>query len=115
MSHDFGATFQSLDGNLKGEAIKTLTEDQRNPDVIYAGAETGLFVSLDRGKSWPRLRSNFPDVRVDEITLHPRDNAMLARDARPRRSGSSITCRRSRSTRPRRRADARRCSRSTRR
>jgi hypothetical protein len=77
VSHDFGATFQSLNGNLKGEAIKTMTEDQRNQDVLYAGGETGLFVSLDRGKSWSRLRSNFPDVRVDEITLHPRDNAML--------------------------------------
>ena len=77
VSHDFGATFQSLNGNLKGEAVKTLTEDQRNQDVIYAGTETGLFVSLDRGKSWSRLRGNFPDVRVDEITLHPRDNAML--------------------------------------
>ena len=77
MSHDFGATFQSLNGNLKGEAVKTLTEDQRNQDVIYAGTETGLFVSLDRGKNWSRLRGNFPDVRVDEITLHPRDNAML--------------------------------------
>jgi hypothetical protein len=77
VSHDFGATFQSLNGNLKGEAIKTMTEDQRNQDVLYVGGETGLFVSLDRGKTWSRLRSNFPDVRVDEITLHPRDNAML--------------------------------------
>ena len=77
VSHDFGATFQSLNGNLKGEAVKTLTEDQRNQDVIYAGTETGLFVSLDRGKNWSRLRGNFPDVRVDEITLHPRENAML--------------------------------------
>jgi hypothetical protein len=77
VSHDFGATFQSFNGNLKGEAVKTLTEDQRNQDVIYAGTETGLFVSLDRGKNWSRLRGNFPDVRVDEITLHPRENAML--------------------------------------
>ena len=76
-STDFGATFRSLNGNLKGEAIKTLTEDQRNPDVLYVGAETGIFVSLDRGKSWQRLKANLPTVRVDEITLHPRDNAML--------------------------------------
>ena len=77
VSHDFGGSFQSLNGNLKGEAVKTLTEDQRNQDVIYAGTETGLFVTLDRGKNWSRLQSNFPHVRVDEITLHPRDNAML--------------------------------------
>jgi photosystem II stability/assembly factor-like uncharacterized protein len=77
VSSDFGATFRSLNGNLSGQAIKTLTEDQRNPDVLYVGAETGIFLSLDRGKSWQRLKANFPDVRVDEITLHPRDNAMI--------------------------------------
>jgi hypothetical protein len=54
-----------------------LTEDLRNPDVLYIGTETGIFLSLDRGQSWRRLRANLPTVRVDEITLHPRDNAML--------------------------------------
>ena len=54
-----------------------MTEDQKNADVLYLGTETGIFLSLDRGKSWRRLKANFPTVRVDEITLHPRDNAML--------------------------------------
>ena len=45
--------------------------------MLYAGTETGIFLSLDRGRSWRRLKANLPTVRVDEITLHPRDNAML--------------------------------------
>ena len=77
VSTDFGATFHSIASNLKGENVRTLTEDQKNPDVLYIGTETGIFLSLDRGASWRRLRANFPTVRVDEITLHPRDNAML--------------------------------------
>ena len=77
VSNDSGATFRSLNANLKGEVIRTLTEDQRNADVLYLGTETGIFLSIDRGKSWSRLQANFPTVRVDEITLHPRDNAML--------------------------------------
>jgi photosystem II stability/assembly factor-like uncharacterized protein len=76
-SNDFGTTFRSINANLAGEVIKTLTEDQRNADVLYVGAETGLFVTIDRGKTWSRLKANFPTVRVDEITLHPRDNAMI--------------------------------------
>ncbi len=74
---DFGATFSRLDAGLTGEVVRTLTEDQKNPDVLYIGTETGIFLSLDRGRSWRRLKANFPSVRVDEITLHPRDNAML--------------------------------------
>jgi photosystem II stability/assembly factor-like uncharacterized protein len=77
VSHDFGSTWQTASGNLKGEVIKTMTEDLKNPDVLYAGAETGLFVSIDRAKSWARLRANLPTVRIDEIALHPRDNAMI--------------------------------------
>jgi photosystem II stability/assembly factor-like uncharacterized protein len=78
VSTDFGTTFRSIVGNLRGENARTLTEDQKNRDVLYVGTETGIFLSLDRGQSWQRLKGdNFPDVRIDEITLHPRDNAML--------------------------------------
>jgi photosystem II stability/assembly factor-like uncharacterized protein len=77
VSNDFGGSFRSLNGNLRGENVRTLTEDPKNPDVLYIGTESGLFLSLDRGKSWRRLKANFPNVRVDEITIHPRDNAML--------------------------------------
>jgi photosystem II stability/assembly factor-like uncharacterized protein len=77
VSSDFGATFRSITSNLRGENVRTLTEDHKNPDVLYIGTETGIFLSLDRGRSWRRLKANLPTVRVDEITLHPRDNAML--------------------------------------
>ena len=77
VSTDYGRTFRSIVNNLAGENVRTLTEDQRNRDVLYIGTETGIFLSLDRGKSWQRLKANFPNVRVDEITLQPRDNAML--------------------------------------
>ena len=76
-SSDYGQTFRAISSNLKGEVARTLTEDLRNPDVLYLGTDTGLFVTLDRGKSWQRLRANLPTVRIDEITLHPRDNAMI--------------------------------------
>jgi photosystem II stability/assembly factor-like uncharacterized protein len=77
VSHDYGQTWQSAAGNLKGAVIKTVTEDLKNPDVLYLGAETGLFISVDRGKNWTHVTGNLPTVRIDEITLHPRDNAMI--------------------------------------
>ncbi len=77
VSHDFGQTWQSAAANLKDQVVKTLTEDTRNADVLYIGTETGLFVSIDRAKSWARIKANLPTVRIDEITLHPRDNAMI--------------------------------------
>ena len=77
MSTDFGASFRVITAGLAGEVVRTLTEDTRNPDVLYVGTETGIFLTLDRGKSWKRLKANFPTVRVDELTIHPRDNALI--------------------------------------
>jgi photosystem II stability/assembly factor-like uncharacterized protein len=76
-SGDYGQTWRSIAASLKSEVVKTLTEDLKNPDVLYIGTETGLFVTIDRGKSWVRIKANLPTVRIDEIALHPRDNAMI--------------------------------------
>jgi photosystem II stability/assembly factor-like uncharacterized protein len=76
-SKDHGQSWSSLNGNIKGEVIKTVAEDPKNADVLYAGAETGLFVSTDRGASWTRPKWNLPTVRIDEVVVHPRDNAMV--------------------------------------
>ena len=54
VSNDFGQTFRRSTANLKGEVVKTLTEDLKNPDVLYIGTETGLFVTLDRGAELAR-------------------------------------------------------------
>ncbi|WP_052574560.1 WD40/YVTN/BNR-like repeat-containing protein [Gemmatimonas aurantiaca] len=77
VSTDYGVTFRTLAATLAGEVVRTLTEDTRNPDVLYVGTETGIFLSIDRGLTWRRLRGNMPTVRVDELTIHPRDNALL--------------------------------------
>jgi photosystem II stability/assembly factor-like uncharacterized protein len=76
-SNDYGQSWRPLMANLKEEVARSLTEDLKNPDVLYLATETGLFVTLDRGKTWQRITANLPTVRVDEITLHPRDNAMI--------------------------------------
>ena len=77
-STDYGTSFRSIASNLpKGEVVRTVTEDQKNPDVLYVGSETGLWVSVDRGKAWTRVRANLPTVPVYEITQHSRENAMI--------------------------------------
>lgn len=80
-SRDYGQSWQSIAGDLpKGpnsEVARTITEDLKNPDVLYLGTERGLYVTFDRGKQWIRVKANLPTVPIYEITLHPRDNAML--------------------------------------
>jgi photosystem II stability/assembly factor-like uncharacterized protein len=75
---DYGATWRSIAGNLpKGEVARGLAEDRRNPDVLYLGTETGLWVSLNRGGQWTRLKANLPTMPIYEIKQHPRDNDLI--------------------------------------
>ncbi|MGH9940393.1 MAG: WD40/YVTN/BNR-like repeat-containing protein, partial [Blastocatellia bacterium] len=80
-SRDYGQSWQSIAGDLPkgptGEVARTITEDLKNPDVLYLGTERGVYVTFDRGKQWTRVKANLPTVPIYEITLHPRDNAMI--------------------------------------
>ena len=75
---DYGATWRSITGNLPaGEVARGLAEDRRNPDVLYLGTETGLWVSLNRGAQWTRIKANLPTMPIYEIKQHPRDNDLI--------------------------------------
>jgi hypothetical protein len=75
---DYGATWRSIAGNLpKGEVVRGLAEDRRNADILYAGTETGLWVSWNKGGQWTRLKANLPTMPIYEIKQHPRDNDLI--------------------------------------
>jgi photosystem II stability/assembly factor-like uncharacterized protein len=77
VTRDFGRTFTSLAGNLPLGSVKVITEDPKNPNLLYLGTEFGLFVSLDGGREWKRFQNGLPTVRVDDILVHPRDNDLV--------------------------------------
>ena len=75
---DFGATWRSIAANLpKGEVVRGLAEDRRDPNIIYLGSETGLWVSHNKGGQWTRLKANLPTMPIYEIKQHPRDNDLI--------------------------------------
>ena len=77
-SVDGGNNFRSISEGLPaGHTVTTVTEDPKNPAVLYAGTEFGLFVSVDNGGRWQRVRSGLPTVPIHEIVFHPRDNDMI--------------------------------------
>src|SRR5688500_8427119 len=75
---DYGATWRSVAGNLPaGEVARGLAEDRRNPEILYLGTETGLWVSWNRGGQWTRIKANLPTMPIYEIKQHPRDNDLI--------------------------------------
>jgi photosystem II stability/assembly factor-like uncharacterized protein len=75
---DCGATWSSISGNLPdGAYLQVLREDPKNPQVLYAGTEAGLYVSVTGGGNWFRLGGNLPAVPVHEVLVHGRENDLI--------------------------------------
>jgi photosystem II stability/assembly factor-like uncharacterized protein len=69
---DFGATWRSIVANLPADTpVRTVRQDPKNPDVLYAGTETGVWVSLDRGVRWSPLQLNLPTSPVFDLRIQP--------------------------------------------
>jgi hypothetical protein len=76
---DGGKSWKKITAGLPPYAfVWVVREDLKNPDLLYAGTETGLFASFDAGARWvPFGLKNLPDVAVRDIFLQPRDNDIL--------------------------------------
>jgi photosystem II stability/assembly factor-like uncharacterized protein len=78
VTRDYGATWSSITGNLPGiGTVNVVREDPKNKDLLYAGTEFGLYVSIDGGREWKEFMSGMPRVRVDDIIVHPRENDLV--------------------------------------
>jgi hypothetical protein len=68
---DGGRSWSGIAGNIPaGEPARVIREDPRNPNVLYAGTELSLWLSVDRGRSWTKF-GKLPTVAVDDIIVTP--------------------------------------------
>ena len=76
---DFGTSWQRISDGLPEEGwVWALRQDPKNPDLLWAGTELGLYATYDGGKVWQRMHlGNFPTVAVHDIQVHPRHNDLV--------------------------------------
>ncbi|MDX1403808.1 MAG: hypothetical protein R3192_04690 [Woeseiaceae bacterium] len=71
---DYGASWNLIvDGIEANDFTRVIREDPTRPGLLYAGTETGLYVSFDDGASWRRWQSNFPVVPVRDMVVKDDD------------------------------------------
>jgi photosystem II stability/assembly factor-like uncharacterized protein len=77
---DYGKTWQPLDtagSGVRGYA-HVIREDSVDPNLLFLGTEFGLWISIDGGARWAQYTgSNFPDVAVRDIAIHPKTNDLV--------------------------------------
>ena len=73
-THDSGHTWTNLVQGLPPDAVAwSVREDLKRKGLLYAGTETGVFVSFDDGERWQTLQLNLPVSPVRDLAVHGND------------------------------------------
>lgn len=71
---DYGESWTLItDGIETDDFTRVIREDPTRPGLLYAGTESGLYLSFDDGASWRRWQSNFPVVPVRDMVVKDDD------------------------------------------
>jgi hypothetical protein len=78
-SEDYGETWVSIADGLPGmESANIIIEDLDNEDMLFLGTDLGIYITLDRGKTWHSLQgSNVPNVSIQDMKIHPKTQELL--------------------------------------
>jgi photosystem II stability/assembly factor-like uncharacterized protein len=74
---DFGKTWQPIAGEGIEGFARVIRQDLKRPDLLFAGTESGLYLTLDGGRQWARFSGNLPPVPVFDLAIHPRDADLI--------------------------------------
>ena len=71
---DWGASWTRLvSGIPDGEVVRVVREDPTRRGLLYAGTETGAWVSFDAGTRWQPMQLNLPHVPVTDMQVRRGD------------------------------------------
>jgi photosystem II stability/assembly factor-like uncharacterized protein len=69
-TRDGGRTWRNVVAGIPaGSFVNAVREDPVRRGLLYAGTETGVFVSLDDGDSWQSLQFNLPPASVRDLAV----------------------------------------------
>lgn len=74
---DYGETWTALNAGLPGKPINVVIQDRKNANLLFVGAEQGVYVSIDGGRKWVPFKNNMPWVKVTDLVIHPRENDLV--------------------------------------
>ena len=76
VTDDYGKNWKLITDGIKDEHFtRVLRSDKVNKNILYAGTETGMYISYDRGNSWNEFQKNLPIVPITDLTI--KDNSLI--------------------------------------
>jgi len=79
---DYGKTWTKItDGIAPEHFTRVLRADPKRKGLLYAGTESGMYLSFDDGASWKPFQLNLPIVPITDLTVK-NDNLIAATQGR---------------------------------
>ncbi len=80
-TNDYGNTWSKITNGMtnKHTFVRVVREDKKQKGLLYAGTETGLYLSLDDGQNWQAFQLNLPVVPINDLIIQ--DNDLVAATA----------------------------------
>jgi photosystem II stability/assembly factor-like uncharacterized protein len=76
---DYGKTWKKITNGIPDDAFtRVIREDPNKRGLLYAGTETGIYVSFDDGEHWQSLQLNLPVVPVTDLVIQKRERELVA-------------------------------------
>jgi photosystem II stability/assembly factor-like uncharacterized protein len=76
---DYGKTWQKITNGIPdGAFTRVIREDPNKRGLLYAGTETGMYISFDDGANWQSMQFNLPVVPITDLVVHKRDKELVA-------------------------------------
>ncbi|MEK6337218.1 MAG: glycosyl hydrolase [Acidobacteriota bacterium] len=76
---DYGKTWKKITAGIpEGAFTRVIREDPNKRGLLYAGTETGLYVSFDDGANWQSMQFNLPVVPITDLAIQKREQELVA-------------------------------------
>jgi photosystem II stability/assembly factor-like uncharacterized protein len=73
---DYGKSWTKITNGINEEHFtRVLREDPKQKGLLYAGTETGMYISFNDGKNWNPFQLNLPIVPITDLTI--KDNNLI--------------------------------------
>jgi photosystem II stability/assembly factor-like uncharacterized protein len=78
---DYGSSWNLIIDGIDGKHnfTRVVRADKKIKELLYAGTETGFYISKNDGKKWNHLQLNLPVVPINDLFI--RDNDLIAATA----------------------------------
>jgi len=79
---DYGKSWQKITNGIENEHFtRVVREDPKRKGLLYAGTETGMYISFNDGRSWKPFQLNLPVVPITDLAVKE-NNLVVATQGR---------------------------------